>query len=238
MLGEPTPDGVEAIIPAAGFGLRAGGSLPKQYALLGERPVIAHSVLALLQDRRIARVSVAVTPGDERARNILAGLERVQILETGGARRDQTVIQTLEALGLAADAWVLVHDAARPGLPQALLKNFLDALLPDPVGGLMALPVPDTVKRSALGSVRVEATIDRSELWLAQTPQMFRAGLLLHALRHAQATGVPVTDESSAIEALGLAPQLVRGDLRLSKITWPEDLGRVASLMGLNGELK
>lgn len=224
---------IDAIVPAAGVGLRAGSVIPKQYVSLGDRMVIEHAVTGLLSDPRISRITVAVSPGDTRAREAFAGVQRVQVLETGGERRDLTVLQTLKALALAADHWVLVHDAARPGLSKALLSRFIDAVLEDPVGGLMALPVPDTVKRSASGTVRVEATVDRAELWLAQTPQMFRAGLLGYALQSAQEAGVSVTDESSAIESLGLAPQLVRGDLCLSKITWPEDSPRMASLLNL-----
>ena len=119
----------------------------------------------------------------------------------------------------ADDTWVLVHDAARPGLPAEVLARLIDACLEDPVGGLLALPVADTVKG---GHERVERTLDRNGLWLAQTPQMFRAGALRDALTAAAVAGVAVTDEASAIEAAGYAPRLP-GSLRNFKVTWPDD---------------
>ncbi|KAG0763856.1 hypothetical protein G6F22_018337 [Rhizopus arrhizus] len=122
--------------------------------------------------------------------------------------------------GVAGAAWVLVHDAARPGRPEAALRRLIDACLADPVGGLLALPVADTVKG---GHERVERTLDRNGLWLAQTPQMFRAGVLRDALTAASVNGVTVTDEASALEAAGYAPLLVPGALRNFKVTWPDD---------------
>ncbi|MCD0505610.1 2-C-methyl-D-erythritol 4-phosphate cytidylyltransferase, partial [Bordetella petrii] len=122
--------------------------------------------------------------------------------------------------GAADDAWVLVHDAARPGLPADALARLIDACLPDPVGGLLALPVADTVKS---GGPRVQSTLDRNGLWLAQTPQMFRAGVLRAALADAREAGMASTDEASAIEAAGHAPLLVQGALRNFKVTWPDD---------------
>ncbi|CFN29194.1 4-diphosphocytidyl-2C-methyl-D-erythritol synthase [Bordetella pertussis] len=122
--------------------------------------------------------------------------------------------------GAAADDWILVHDAARPGLPAAALARLIDACLDDAVGGLLALPVADTVKA---GRQRVSRTVDRDGLWLAQTPQMFRAGLLRDALARARAAGLAVTDEASAVEAAGHAPRLVAGALRNFKVTWPDD---------------
>ncbi|MFQ6712130.1 2-C-methyl-D-erythritol 4-phosphate cytidylyltransferase, partial [Bordetella pertussis] len=116
--------------------------------------------------------------------------------------------------------WILVHDAARPGLPAAALARLIDACLDDAVGGLLALPVADTVKA---GRQRVSRTVDRDGLWLAQTPQMFRAGLLRDALARARAAGLAVTDEASAVEAAGHAPRLVAGALRNFKVTWPDD---------------
>ncbi|WP_175209213.1 2-C-methyl-D-erythritol 4-phosphate cytidylyltransferase, partial [Achromobacter anxifer] len=131
-----------------------------------------------------------------------------------------TVAGALADSGVADDTWVLVHDAARPGLPAAALGRLIDACLADPVGGLLALPVADTVKG---GHERVERTLDRNGLWLAQTPQMFRAGVLRDALTAASVSGAVVTDEASAIEAAGYAPLLVPGAMRNFKVTWPDD---------------
>ncbi|WP_134819563.1 2-C-methyl-D-erythritol 4-phosphate cytidylyltransferase, partial [Bordetella pertussis] len=130
------------------------------------------------------------------------------------------VAAALADSGAAADDWILVHDAARPGLPAAALARLIDACLDDAVGGLLALPVADTVKA---GRQRVSRTVDRDGLWLAQTPQMFRAGLLRDALARARAAGLAVTDEASAVEAAGHAPRLVAGALRNFKVTWPDD---------------
>ncbi|MFJ0645901.1 2-C-methyl-D-erythritol 4-phosphate cytidylyltransferase, partial [Bordetella bronchiseptica] len=131
-----------------------------------------------------------------------------------------TVAAALADSGAAADDWILVHDAARPGLPAAALARQIDASQDDAVGGLLALPVADTVKA---GRQRVSRTVDRDGLWLAQTPQMFRAGLLRDALARARAAGLAVTDEASAVEAAGHAPRLVAGALRNFKVTWPDD---------------
>jgi 2-C-methyl-D-erythritol 4-phosphate cytidylyltransferase len=213
-----------AIVPAAGVGARANGpqasGVPKQYRLLAGQPMLRHSVLALLADARIGQVRVAVSPGDGWAAEALAGLPRTVWRPCGGATRADTVANALADAGALENDWILVHDAARPGLPADALRRLIDACLDDPVGGLLALPVSDTVKG---GSQRVVRTIDRNELWLAQTPQMFRAGMLAAALRQAPSLGVEVTDEASAIEAAGQAPLLVRGALRNFKVTWPDD---------------
>ncbi|ARP85854.1 2-C-methyl-D-erythritol 4-phosphate cytidylyltransferase [Bordetella genomosp. 9] len=213
-----------AIVPAAGAGARAqtgdASGLPKQYRLLAGQPMLRHAVLALLADPRIAQVRVAVSPGDRRVDDALAGLPRTVWRACGGATRAETVANALSDSGVADDAWVLVHDAARPGLTLEALARLIDACLDDAVGGLLALPVRDTVKA---GTARVAKTVDRQALWLAQTPQMFRAGVLLRALRDAALRGVEVTDEASAIEAAGHAPLLVPGAMRNFKVTWPED---------------
>ena len=171
------------------------------------------AVSALLADARIAQVRVAVTPGDGWVDDALTGCH-APCGACGGATRADTVAGALADSGAADDAWVLVHDAARPGLPAEALARLIDACLKDPVGGLLALPVADTVKG---GHERVERTLDRNGLWLAQTPQMFRAGALRDALTAAAVAGVAVTDEASAIEAAGYAPRLVPGSCAISR---------------------
>ncbi|CAM3745615.1 2-C-methyl-D-erythritol 4-phosphate cytidylyltransferase [Bordetella sputigena] len=213
-----------ALVPAAGVGARAltagHGGVPKQYQPLAGQPMLRHTVLALLADPRIREVRVAVSAGDAWVDTALAGLPRTVWRPCGGPTRARTVAQALADSGAAEDDWVLVHDAARPGLPADALARLIDTCLEDAVGGLLALPVRDTVKA---GAGRVMRTVDRQELWLAQTPQMFRAGLLRQALRDAEDRGVDVTDEASAIEAAGHAPLLVPGVMRNFKVTWPED---------------
>jgi 2-C-methyl-D-erythritol 4-phosphate cytidylyltransferase len=213
-----------AIVPAAGVGRRALGAssdgIPKQYRPLAGQAMLWHSVRALLSEPRIEEVHVAVSPDDGWVESALAGLPRTVWRPCGGATRSDTVANTLADIGAADDTWVLVHDAARPGLPTEALGRLVDACLADPVGGLLALPVRDTVKA---GRHHVVRTLDRGELWLAQTPQMFRAGMLARALRHAAERGIEITDEASAMEADGHAPLLVPGASRNFKVTWPED---------------
>ncbi|CAM4378517.1 2-C-methyl-D-erythritol 4-phosphate cytidylyltransferase [Bordetella tumbae] len=254
-------DSLIAIVPAAGVGqraTRAGESgPPKQYRLIAGQPMLRHAVQALLADARIAQVRVAVSADDGWAAEALAGLPRTVCRPCGGPTRAETVAAALADSGAADDDWVLVHDAARPGLPAGALARLIDACLFDAVGGLLALPVADTVKSqrrldtgtsrgqsaaqalmpvgdgtsdngvpsdsSTHAEPRVRATLDREGLWLAQTPQMFRAGLLRTALASAQSAGVAVTDEASAIEAAGYTPLLVPGSLRNFKVTWPDD---------------
>ncbi|GAA5233763.1 2-C-methyl-D-erythritol 4-phosphate cytidylyltransferase [Verticiella sediminum] len=222
-----SPSGrLTAIVPAAGVGARAAdGTGPKQYRPIAGTAMLVHTVRALLAEPRIDRVLVAVAPGDAQAANLLAGVARVQVLACGGATRYDSVANALAAAGLAGDDWVLVHDAARPGLPADALAALIDACLPDPVGGLLALPVADTVKRAGEGEAapRVEATLSREHLWQAQTPQMFRAGLLSEAFARVRARGEAPTDEAGAVEALGARPLLVRGSFANLKVTWPQD---------------
>jgi 2-C-methyl-D-erythritol 4-phosphate cytidylyltransferase len=213
-----------AIVPAAGVGARAShpesAILPKQYRLLRGEPMLRHTIRALLADPRIEQVRVAVAAEDDWVAGALAGLPRTVWHRCGGPTRAETVAAALADNSIPDTSWILVHDAARPGLPASALIRLIDACLNDSVGGLLALPVADTVKA---GDSHVVRTIDRAGLWLAQTPQMFRAGMLRHALAHAAGRAVPITDEASAIEGAGHAPRLVLGSARNFKVTWPED---------------
>jgi len=185
------------------------------------------AVQALLAEPRIAQVVVAVAPGDTQAGKVLADVPRVQVLACGGATRADTVRVALAQMPCTALDWVLVHDAARPGLPAEALQRLIDACLTQDKPGLLALPVADTVKQAGQGGEHaqlcVAQTLARDDLWLAQTPQMARAGLLRAALMEAAASGDAPTDESGALERAGHAPLLVRGDARNFKVTWPED---------------
>jgi 2-C-methyl-D-erythritol 4-phosphate cytidylyltransferase len=219
-----------ALIPAAGSGSRMGSIRPKQYLELNGLPVIAHSLAALSRDARVDRLVVVLSPDDTEWANYdwSAWTDRLHVLRCGGASRAETVLNGLVAMAewCEADDWVLVHDAARPCLPAEALGRLLEIAATDPVGGLLAGPVADTLKRADAES-RGEATVPRVGLWQAQTPQMFRQGELRAALR---AAGADMTDEASAIEQLGLRPCLVECDSRNLKVTYPQDL-RLASLI-------
>lgn len=224
-----------AIVPAGGVGERAATGFPKQYRpLLGE-PMLRWAVRALLADTRIAQVRVAVAPGDTRAAAALRDLPRTVCRPCGGATRAATVLGALRDAGLAPGDWALVHDAARPGLPAEALGRLIDACLQQGQGGLLAEPVADTVKRAqadaAAGNpARVQGSVSRDALWLAQTPQMF-PGIALRAALEAAGAAAGVTDEASAMEMAGHHPLLVPGSIRNFKVTWPEHFELMESLL-------
>jgi 2-C-methyl-D-erythritol 4-phosphate cytidylyltransferase/2-C-methyl-D-erythritol 2,4-cyclodiphosphate synthase len=220
-----------AVVPCAGIGERASAGGPKQYAQVGGRAVVAHTLDALLQVPRLAAVLVVLAPGDaafEAHAPEFAGA-RAWVARCGGATRAESVARGLAALrahGARDGDWVLVHDAARCLLQPAWVERLIDACADDAVGGLLALPLADTLKQAQ--GERVAATIDRSSKWAAQTPQMFRLGLLQRALASASAA---VTDEAGAVEALGLSPRLVPGEWENFKLTWPADFALAARLL-------
>lgn len=216
-----------ALIPAAGSGSRMGDELPKQYLPLAGRPMIYYTLRILCSSSRIARVFVVLAPGDEEwLRHDWSEFSgRLVVLECGGETRAESVLNGLKAAQGASpindDDWVLVHDAARPCLGTTQLDKLMNELADDEVGGLLAVPVADTLKRGNAGN-RVERTESRENLWQAQTPQMFRYKLLMEAL--SMSGGVTMTDDAGAIEALGLHPKLVLSDARNLKVTYPQDL--------------
>jgi 2-C-methyl-D-erythritol 4-phosphate cytidylyltransferase len=217
-----------ALVPCAGTGSRAGAGAPKQYRTVAGRPVVAHTLAALAAVPRLTATLVVLSPDDTEFERLLPGFEG-WVCHSGGASRAETVangLTELRARGAQPHDWVLVHDAARCLLQPAWVEHLIDACRDDEVGGLLALPLADTLKHEADG--RVDATIDRSGKWAAQTPQMFRLGLLEPALRQ---VGDAATDEASAVEALGHAPLLVRGDFENFKLTWPGDFALAERLL-------
>ncbi len=219
-------------MPAAGSGRRFGGDTPKQYLPLGGRAVIERALAPFLEDARCIGVVVALDPGDTRfAALAVARDARLQSV-AGGARRCDSVRNALAAVSADEDAWVLVHDAARPCVTRAQIDALLEACSNDPVGGLLAVPVADTLKR-ADGSGRVLKSPPRAGLWRALTPQMFRLGVLRRALQAVQGAGREPTDEAQAVEWLGEAPRVVPGNPGNLKITTAEDLALAAAVLGL-----
>lgn len=219
------PPRLHALIPCAGSGSRAGTALPKQYQPVAGRPLVQHTLEAFAQVARLACTLLVVSPRDR----FLTGDATFLIADCGGSTRAATVFNGLKVLrerGAADTDWVLVHDAARCLVTAALIDRLIDACLQDPVGGLLAQPLADTLKVAQDG--RAAATLPREGKWLAQTPQMFRLGILAQALEKA---GEAVTDEASAIEALGLQPLLVPGGAQNFKVTYPDDFALAEAVL-------
>jgi 2-C-methyl-D-erythritol 4-phosphate cytidylyltransferase len=220
-----------ALVPCAGAGVRAGAAGPKQYVRIAGRPMVGHTLDALMRVERLHATLVVLAPDDELFDRVLpdaAGV-RLWIGRRGGASRAATVAGGLEELrirGALEHDWVLVHDAARCLVRPEWVDRLIDACIDDEVGGLLALPLADTLKVARQG--RVEATLSRAGKWGAQTPQMFRIGTLQRALAQ---VGESVTDDSNAVEAIGLAPRLVEGDSSNIKVTWPADFAIAEALI-------
>jgi len=218
-------DTYSAIVPAAGTGRRFGAELPKQYQALHGATVIEHSLRLLLGIERLQRVVVVVHPEDSRWRDLAVFSDPRIVVAQGGAERCHSVLNGMQHLAAihSETEWVLVHDVARPCCPRADIEKLIDHIQPHPVGGLLAVPASDTIKRVD-GARQIEETVDRSWLWQAQTPQLFRYRLLLDALNHCLGLGMVVTDEAQAVEALGWQAQVIEGSRRNIKITRSEDL--------------
>jgi len=224
-----------ALIPCAGTGSRAGAAGPKQYQVLVGQPMVMHTLAAFAEVPRIDQTLVVVSPDDHFFQATQFQNTSFLIAACGGSTRATSVFNGLNALlseGAVTHDWVLVHDAARCLITPEQINQLLNACLSDEVGGLLALPLPDTLKAAQAG--RVAATLPRADKWLAQTPQMFRIGSLLEALELA---GDAVTDESSAIEAMGLAPKLVPGSAQNFKVTYPEDFELAQAVLVSRGRV-
>ncbi|MBC7623148.1 MAG: 2-C-methyl-D-erythritol 4-phosphate cytidylyltransferase [Aeromicrobium sp.] len=247
---------VFAILPAAGSGTRMGDPLPKQYLEINGLPMIVHTLTAIARVQRIQTIVVVIASDDVHWDPMIARhghgrgdghehgqnqnqnqnqqlRDRLQVFRVGGNTRAESVLNGLRAVAseFGENDRAMVHDAARPCIRSELIEQFLDELEDDPIGGLLALPVADTLKRGSADQ-RVEQTVNRQQLWRAQTPQMFRAGLLGKAL-----AGMPeATDESQAVEALGYQPKLVIGESANLKVTYATDM-KIAQLLLAEGRV-
>ena len=223
------------LLPTAGTGSRLGGELPKQFQQLAGKPMLAYALEAFLQSPQIESIWVGVSPGfinNPILQSLGHGSKPIHFLPTGGLTRQETVCNTLGAMletGISADDWVLVHDAARPGITPSLIERLINTVKSSSAGGLLAIPLADTLKRADLDSVvagnlpQSEKTIPREHLWLAQTPQMFGLQKLHQALENAIRLEADVTDEASAMELAGFKPLLIEGATRNFKVTHPAD---------------
>lgn len=213
------------IVPAAGIGARMGANLPKQYLSLGNKTLLEHTLERLLQLPFIESLLLVLHPQDSYWHTLAPSQDaRIQVV-TGGNERSDSVLNALNSLApIAAEHdWVLVHDAARPCISLSSVQDLCHQLREHPVGGILGVPVSDTVKY-VNSDETIQHTVDRRQLWQAQTPQMFRFGLLRNCLIRAAQENKPVTDEASALEAYGYAPRMIYGRGDNIKITRPEDL--------------
>jgi 2-C-methyl-D-erythritol 4-phosphate cytidylyltransferase len=221
-----------AIVPAAGVGRRMQSNIPKQYLVLNERPVLEHTLNVLLENKHVAGLVIALQADDDYWSDIKIHSDKPVLHAEGGAERVDSVLNALTLLMdsdlfNADTGWVMVHDAVRPCLQQSDINKLVTEVDTDN-GGLLALPVRDTMKRQVVSGIgvdrQVDKTVDRENLWHALTPQYFPAGTLKKALETALQNKQAVTDESSAMEMLGFSPRLVTGDETNIKITRPDDL--------------
>jgi len=223
------------VIPAAGRGERMGTSIPKQYLPLAGATVLEHALRPFLGHPRVSGIVVVVARDDTRWQTLECSRHSTVTSTFGGDTRMSSVLAGLDSLlgKAAAEDWVLVHDAARPCLLREDIERLAGTLSQDEVGGLLALPVTDTLRREETPG-RGAGTVERDRLWRAQTPQMFRFGPLRAALQAAVQRGSPVTDEGAAMEAMGVTPRLVEGSTRNLKITQGEDLALAEAILGLS----
>jgi 2-C-methyl-D-erythritol 4-phosphate cytidylyltransferase len=228
-----------AVIPCAGSGSRAGSVLPKQYQDIAGMPMVVHTIKAFAGVPRITGGLLVLAPDDVHMEVVQTRFPQnlFHCVRTGGASRVASVVAGLQALreiGAQDEDWVLVHDAARCLVTSLQINSLIDACNGDAIGGLLAHKLADTLKTEVNG--RVEQTVDRSDKWLAQTPQMFRLGALLMALERAISKPVSavnnlITDESSAMELMGLSPKLVEGSAENFKVTYPQDFALAESIL-------
>lgn len=228
---------VWAVVPAAGIGSRMQSDVPKQYLMLEDKPVLQHTLERLASHPQISGIVVALADQDPWWSELDFNPDCELLLAKGGKERADSVLNALHALAIHTDddPWLLVHDAARPCLRHQDINRMLETLISHQVGGILGVPVTDTVKRADADNQILE-TVDRSGLWRAATPQMFRLGLLKKALESASKQGLSVTDEASAMELAGWQPMMVEGHQDNIKITVPQELALAALFMRQQAE--
>jgi len=235
-----------ALLPTAGTGSRLGGELPKQFQLLAGKPMVSYALKAFDETSRIQSIWIGVSPGfinnPVLQEIVISGMD-VHVVPTGGPTRQETVRNTLAAMlqsGIAEDDWILVHDAARPGITPQLINKLIDSVQASTSGGILAVPLADTLKQADLDSVvagnipHSERNIPRDHLWQAQTPQMFGLKQLHDALENAIRLEADVTDEASAIEFTGTKPLLIEGAACNFKVTHPADWDLMQLLLSVS----
>ena len=228
---------VHVIIPAAGQGTRLGQTTPKQFTRIGDKTILEYVEAVFARAQSIESVFIALRQTEKTVNNTdYQFSKKTTVLYSGGTSRAQTVLNSLREISKQIDSndWIMVHDAARIGITEIIINKFVREISLDKVGGIFAVPVPDTVKK-VNKKLEVISTEDRDVLWLAQTPQMFRYETLKKAINDFQ--GTP-TDEAEAIEALGLKPKLFKGNSQNFKITYPEDLVRAQNILQIMKEEK
>ena len=209
-----------AVIPAAGEGLRLSKNIPKQYYSLNGKPMLQY-VIELFSSSKFIKHTYVIVSQNDKLINSLPLTKNITILKCGGSTRHSSVLNGLKAIreNVFKNDWILVHDSARPGLTFELINKLIYSISDDEVGGLLALPVLDTIKMSNAANKSI-ATVSRKYTWVAQTPQMFRYDFLLKSLENTS----DMTDESSAVELQGKFPKLIKGSIRNFKVTYPDDI--------------
>lgn len=223
------------VVPAAGIGQRMQADKPKQYLPLGDTTILEQTLTALLAVPQIAGIVVAIHPDDQYWEHLpVASHEKIHTVK-GGAERSDSVLAALDYLQdyLSPQDWVLVHDAARPCVQVESIQSLLEDLVDNPVGGILGVPSSDTLKRVD-GEQSIQQTVDRRTIWQAQTPQMFRYGVLYEALSQAQQSGSAITDEASAVEIVGHSVKIIQGRVDNIKVTHPDDLWIAEAVLARN----
>lgn len=219
------------LIPASGIGTRFGGQIPKQYLLINGKPILQHTVEIFLGIEIISEIIIVVHPSDPIIANFEFKSPKVKVKRLGGETRAHTVLNGLSSINCSANSWVLVHDAVRCALKRSTLLKLINEIQDNEVGGILATPVIYTLKLVNKSDKTVQTTLDRSNLYLAQTPQMFRYRVLKEALEKSDLS--KITDEAQAIENIGLAVKIVEGEVTNIKVTTPDDLPLVTAILNL-----
>ena len=223
-------ENIHLIIPAAGESSRMGSTTPKQFSNFHGKTILEYVESIFSKLAAIKTITIALNKKQKYIKSLNCQFSnKTTLIDCGGSNRSETVLNALRIIGedIQKKDWIMVHDAARVGITESLVNNFIRDIVDDKVGGILAIPVLDTVKRVDKKQ-QIIRTEKRDEIWLAQTPQMFRFDLLNKALKSFK--GNP-TDESEAIEAFGLSPRIVKGNLVNFKITYPDDLMRIEKLI-------